>query len=222
MTVGATDASARVAQIQQMLQALDAGPAAGQGFSAALAGAQATPAAAAPAPVTASAGAVQGVPYANEITAAAQRHNVDPALLAALVKQESGFNPNATSPAGAKGLAQLMPATARGLGVTDPTDPAQALEGGAKYLRQQLDRFGGDEKLALAAYNAGPGAVQRFGGVPPYAETQHYVKTVLASRDELRTASGIAPTLPTTALGLSSSSSSASNDASSSLNYPIT
>lgn len=96
-----------------------------------------------------------------------------------------------------------MPGTAHSLGVTDATDPVQNLEGGAKYLRQQLDRFGGDERLALAAYNAGPGAVQKYGGVPPYAETQHYVKTVLANRDAYA-ASGIGAT----AMAASSATSS--------------
>jgi soluble lytic murein transglycosylase-like protein len=142
--------------------------------------------AAAPAPATtmaAPAGASAlppGVPYAAEITAAAQRHGVDPALLAGLVRQESNFDPNAGSPAGARGLTQLMPGTAAGLGVTDVTDPLQSLDGGAKYLKQQLDAFGGDVTKALAAYNAGPGAVQRYGGVPPYAETQSYVQKVQA------------------------------------------
>jgi soluble lytic murein transglycosylase-like protein len=142
--------------------------------------------AAAPAPATtmaAPAGASAlppGVPYAAEITAAAQRHGIDPALLAGLVRQESNFDPNAGSPAGARGLTQLMPGTAAGLGVTDVTDPLQSLDGGAKYLKQQLDAFGGDVTKALAAYNAGPGAVQRFGGVPPYAETQNYVQKVQA------------------------------------------
>ena len=121
-----------------------------------------------------------GTPFAAEITAAARKHGLDPALLAGLVKQESGFNPNAVSPAGARGLTQLMPGTAAGLGVTDASDPVQALDGGARYLKQQLDRFGGDVTRALAAYNAGPGAVQRFGGVPPYAETQAYVRNVQA------------------------------------------
>jgi soluble lytic murein transglycosylase-like protein len=120
------------------------------------------------------------VPYGAEITAAAKKHGLDPALLAGLVKQESGFNPNAGSPAGARGLTQLMPGTAAGLGVTNVLDPVQSLEGGAKYLRQQLDAFGGDVTRALAAYNAGPGAVQRYGGVPPYAETQNYVQKVQA------------------------------------------
>ena len=121
-----------------------------------------------------------GVPYGAEITAAAKKYGIDPALLAGLVRQESNFDPNAGSPAGARGLTQLMPATAAGLGVTDVTNPVQALDGGAKYLKQQLDRFGGDVTLALAAYNAGPGAVQQHGGVPPYAETQGYVKKVQA------------------------------------------
>jgi soluble lytic murein transglycosylase-like protein len=131
-----------------------------------------------------------GTPFGAEITAAAQRNGIDPALLAGLIKQESGFNPNARSGAGAQGLTQLMPGTAAGLGVTNPLDPAQAIEGGAKYLKQQLDRFGGDPARALAAYNAGPGAVQRFGGVPPYAETQNYVRIVQANAASFRTSTG--------------------------------
>jgi soluble lytic murein transglycosylase-like protein len=126
------------------------------------------------------------VPYGAEITAAAQRNGLDPALLAGLIEQESGFNANARSGAGAVGLTQLMPGTAAGLGVTNPLDPAQAIEGGAKYLKQQLDRFGGDTARALAAYNAGPGAVERFGGVPPYAETQNYVRNVQANAAAFR------------------------------------
>jgi soluble lytic murein transglycosylase-like protein len=118
-------------------------------------------------------------PYAAEIDAAAARHSIDPALLKGLIQQESGFDPTARSGAGATGLTQLMPGTAASLGVTDPSDPAQAIEGGAKYLADQLQRFGGDPSKALAAYNAGPGAVARFGGVPPYAETQQYVQKVL-------------------------------------------
>ncbi len=121
------------------------------------------------------------VPYGAEITAAAQKYGIDPALLAGLVKQESGFNPNAGSAAGARGLTQLMPGTAAGLGVTNVLDPAQSLDGGAKYLRAQLDAFSGDVARALAAYNAGPGAVKRYGGVPPYAETQNYVRAVQAN-----------------------------------------
>jgi soluble lytic murein transglycosylase-like protein len=119
-------------------------------------------------------------PFSAEISAAATRNGVDPALLTGLIKAESNFDPNATSPAGAQGLTQLMPGTAAGLGVGNPLDPPQAIEGGARYLRQQLDRFGGDASKALAAYNAGPGAVERFGGVPPYEETQSYVRRVLS------------------------------------------
>lgn len=113
------------------------------------------------------------------IRAAAERAGVDPALVAAVAKAESGFRADAGSPAGARGLMQLMPSTAAGLGVTDILDPAQNLDAGARYLRAQLDRFGGDVRLALAAYNAGPGAVTRYGGVPPYQETQTYVTRVM-------------------------------------------
>jgi soluble lytic murein transglycosylase-like protein len=126
------------------------------------------------------------VPYAAQITAAARANGLDPALLAGLIKQESGFNPNAGSGAGARGLTQLMPATAAALGVTDVLDPQQSIEGGAKYLKRQLDAFGGDVTKALAAYNAGPGAVRRFGGVPPYAETQNYVRAVQANAAAFR------------------------------------
>jgi len=117
--------------------------------------------------------------YDGLIQEAAQRHGIDPALLKGLIRQESNFDPDAGSPAGAQGLTQLMPGTAAALGVTDVHDPAQAIEGGAKYLAQQLQAFNGDESLALAAYNAGPGAVQRHGGIPPYAETQQYVQKVI-------------------------------------------
>jgi soluble lytic murein transglycosylase-like protein len=147
-------------------------------------GAPAAPAAGAT-PATGS-GLTAGVPYTSEITAAAQANGLDPALLAGLIKQESGFNPHAGSGAGAQGLTQLMPGTARGLGVTNPFDPAQSIMGGAKYLKAQLDAFGGDVTKALAAYNAGPGAVKRFGGVPPYAETQNYVRAVQANAASFR------------------------------------
>jgi soluble lytic murein transglycosylase-like protein len=109
--------------------------------------------------------------------AAARKHRVPEDLFLRLVQQESGWNPAARSPKGALGLAQLMPATARGLRV-DPMDPAANLEGGARYLRAQFDRFG-DWRLALAAYNAGPEAVDRYGDVPPYAETTAYVAVIL-------------------------------------------
>jgi len=161
------------------------------GFAAQLASVTGTPAAAATTDTSATAGATAGTgapaPYAAEIDAAAAKYNVDPALLRGLIRQESNFNANATSPAGARGLTQLMPGTAAALGV-DPSVPAQAIEGGAKYLRQQLDRFGNDPAKALAAYNAGPGAVQRYGGVPPYAETQNYVRKVMGYAAEYRQA----------------------------------
>lgn len=121
--------------------------------------------------------------WAPAIVAAAGNAGVDPRLLAALVWAESAFQPQARSSAGAIGLTQLMPGTARGLGV-DPTDPLQNLEGGARYLARQLAGFG-SPALALAAYNAGPGAVQRYGGVPPYAETQAYVLRVLTLYEQL-------------------------------------
>ena len=121
---------------------------------------------------------VAGRRYIDEIQAAARKTGVDPRLLASVAWSESGFSPTARSGAGAVGLMQLMPATARGLGV-DPTDPAQALVGGGTYLAQQLQKFGGRVDLALAAYNAGPGAVRKHGGIPPYAETQTYVTRVL-------------------------------------------
>ena len=149
-------------------------------IAGALAAAQTSPSAA---PVT---GAGGSSAFDAQINAAASANGIDPALLKGLVSQESGFNPDARSGAGAVGLTQLMPGTAAGLGVTNPLDPAQSLQGGAKYLREQLDRFGGDEKLALAAYNAGPGAVQKYGGVPPYAETQNYVNSVMGKAAAFR------------------------------------
>jgi soluble lytic murein transglycosylase-like protein len=109
--------------------------------------------------------------------AAATRHGVPEDLFLRLVQQESGWNPNAVSPKGATGLAQLMPATARALGV-DINDPTENLNGGARYLRAMYDKFG-SWRLALAAYNAGPGAVEEHGGVPPYAETRGYVIAIL-------------------------------------------
>ena len=97
------------------------------------------------------------------------------------MKQELGGDPDAVSPAGAVGLMQLMPGTAKELGVANSRDPGENIRGGARYLRQQLDTFGGDVTKALAAYNAGPGAVQKYGGVPPYAETQQYVRSITAT-----------------------------------------
>ena len=106
---------------------------------------------------------------------------VDPALVRAVMANESGFNPKATSKTGAQGLMQLEPDTATSLGVNDAYDPEQNVWGGTRYLRGLLDRFGGDITKAVAAYNAGPAAVEKYGGVPPYAETQSYVKSVLGS-----------------------------------------
>lgn len=117
-------------------------------------------------------------PYKDEIRTAATEFGVDPALVRAVIHAESAFNPGALSPRGAQGLMQLMPATARDLGVKDAMEAAQNIRGGVNYLARMLKRFNGDVSLATAAYNAGPGAVGRFGGVPPYAETKAYVERV--------------------------------------------
>lgn len=122
-----------------------------------------------------------------EIAAAALEFGVDEALLRAVVHAESAFNPNALSNKGAQGLMQLMPGTADDLGVDNPFDATQNIRGGAQYLAQQLKSFQGDEKLAMAAYNAGPGNVTKYGGVPPFDETQVYVTRVSTLRDRYRT-----------------------------------
>jgi len=123
-------------------------------------------------------GKYKGV-YLGMAREAATRHGIPVDLFLRLVQQESNWNPNALSHKGAMGLAQLMPGTARKLRV-DPSDPKQNLEGGARYLKQQYKRFG-TWRLALAAYNAGPGAVKKYGGIPPFKETQNYVKVITGS-----------------------------------------
>ena len=122
-------------------------------------------------------GTLDGVPYADLFIRAGAKHGVSPTLLAAVAKVESGYRPNAVSPAGAQGLMQLMPSTAHGLGVRDSFDPEQAIEGGAKLLAHNLKEFK-SVPLALAAYNAGGGAVHKYGGIPPFAETRAYVPKV--------------------------------------------
>ena len=117
------------------------------------------------------------------ITKYADKNGLDEDFVKAVINQESGFNPNATSHCGAMGLMQLMPSTAQGLGVTNAYDAEQNIQGGTKYLKGLMDRFGNDKSLALAAYNAGPNAVKKYGGIPPYAETQNYVKKVLSKYD---------------------------------------
>jgi soluble lytic murein transglycosylase-like protein len=188
--VSVTSINARLSELQAHVASLQGTPTqAATSFASTLAAAQQVPGQQTSAiSVSAASGSTAGgtTDFEAEINAAATSNRIDPALLKGLVQQESGFNPNARSGAGAVGLTQLMPGTAAALGVTEPTDPAQSLQGGARYLREQLDRFGGDERLALAAYNAGPGAVSKYGGVPPYAETQGYVNKVLANAASYR------------------------------------
>jgi soluble lytic murein transglycosylase-like protein len=201
----ASQAAARVAQLQTMIQAVETGPsgsAPGAGsFESALAEAsavagtgpdalgEATPVTA-PSPTTATLATTAAteptsiagdgtVPFQSLIEESCARYGVDPALLAGLIEQESHFDPTVGSSAGAQGLTELMPETAASLGVTDPHDPAQSIDAGARLLSEKLAEFGGDTELALAAYNAGSGAVQQYNGIPPYPETQEYVKKVL-------------------------------------------
>jgi hypothetical protein len=135
---------------------------------------------------TLAAGAVQdrpmldGAPYAEIIAAAAEAHGVDPMLVRALIQVESGYRPRARSPRGAMGLMQLMPSTAREYNVRHPFEPKANIEAGIMHLKTLIDRFGDDVGLALAAYNAGPGAVEKFNGIPPYRETRSYVSRILA------------------------------------------
>ncbi|HEY2477650.1 MAG TPA: lytic transglycosylase domain-containing protein [Solirubrobacterales bacterium] len=194
----ASEAAARVAQLRSMIAAVETGNAGKGSFGAALAEATAVgsqgatpglgeatalPSTSATAPSalpTAETGKGNGaVPYQSLIEGACAKYGVEPALLAGLIEQESHFDPTVGSPAGAQGLTELMPETAASLGVTDPHDPAQSIEAGARLLSEKLAEFGGNTELALAAYNAGSGAVQQYNGIPPYPETQEYVKKVL-------------------------------------------
>lgn len=131
---------------------------------------------------------------AHLVARAAQEQGVDSALALAVAKVESNFHPHALSPKGAVGVMQLMPETAKALGVADPWEPWANIQGGVRYLKQLLEQFGGRVELAVAAYNAGPSAVRRFGGIPPFPETQTYVRKVLEQWEAYRTSEGV-PTL---------------------------
>jgi soluble lytic murein transglycosylase-like protein len=130
-------------------------------------------------PVTSNDSLFDSKDYDSYINDAAAKYHVDPKLIRSVIQHESSFNPMSVSSAGAIGLMQLMPGTAQGLGVTDPFDPKQNIEGGTKYLKQLLDTFDNNKALAVAAYNAGPGNVKKYNGIPPFQETQNYVRKVL-------------------------------------------
>jgi soluble lytic murein transglycosylase-like protein len=127
------------------------------------------------------------------LSAASHRNNISPGLLRSVIRAESGFNPNARSVKGAQGLMQLMPATAARFGVRDAFDPAQNVDGGARYLRELLGRYNNNLTFALAAYNAGPDRVEKYHGVPPFPETVSYVTRVLHSLDQTQSESGAKP-----------------------------
>lgn len=120
------------------------------------------------------------------ISTLSDKYNLDSDFIKAIIKQESGFKTKAVSKKGAMGLMQLMPSTAKAMGVKDAYDAAQNLEGGIKYLKGLMDRFDNNEKLVLAAYNAGPNAVKRYGGIPPYKETQNYVNNIMSNYNKIK------------------------------------
>jgi len=188
----ASQAAARVAELRTLIQTVETGGKSGKGsFGAALAEATAVEGAptTSPLPTTTTASTnpssfaageeTGSVPFASTIEAACAKYGLNPNLLAGLIEQESHFDPTVGSAAGAQGLTELMPETASSLGVTDPHDPTQSIEGGARLLSEKLKEFGGNTELALAAYNAGSGAVQQYNGIPPYPETEGYVQKVL-------------------------------------------
>jgi soluble lytic murein transglycosylase-like protein len=192
-STGATSAAypqAGNADFASALQAATSADAAGTASPAAFAGASSA-AGASPVAYQAALGTPasgQSSEYESLIEQAAVRTGVDPAVLHGLIEQESGFDPSATSSAGASGLTQLMPGTAASLGVANTQNPAESIEGGARYLGELMSKFGGNTEDALAAYNAGPGAVEQYGGIPPYSETQSYVANVLANAEAFRQA----------------------------------
>lgn len=135
---------------------------------------------------SATAGILRSFPYGETLVAAADRHGLDGLLLAAIVEQESAFDPSRVSPRGAVGLMQLLPATGKAYGASDLFNPGVNIDVGSRYLSYLLELYGGELDLALAAYNAGPAAVARYGGIPPYRETRHYVQRVKAQYEELK------------------------------------
>lgn len=178
----------RIAELtgQNFAPAPSAAPAAGGSFASMVSSSIGTQGENAPLQTTQGPNVIPPPQIESLIGTNANQYGVDPALIKAIVANESGFNANATSPTGAQGLMQLEPQTAASLGVDNAYDPAQNISGGTRYIRGLLERFNGDVRLAVAAYNAGPGAVEKYGGVPPYAETQAYVRNVLGDYAKYR------------------------------------